>query len=117
MHPGKPGIETEGGVYAVVKDGGKQYRVSVGDLIRVERRPEEIGVQLTLAPVLAIQEGEDLLLDPARLAAAKVLAEVVRQGKNRKILVFKKKRRKAYRRTAGHRQTFTELKILGIQRA
>jgi len=103
-------------VYAVVRDGGKQYRVSVGDLIRVESRPEEIGVQLTLAPVLAIQEGQEVLIDPLRLSAAKVLAEVVRQGKNRKILVFKKKRRKAYRKTIGHRQSFTEVKILGIQR-
>ena len=103
-------------MYAVVKEGGKQYRVSVGDLIQVERRSAEVGDQLNLSPVLAIQDDENLVVDLAQLSSAKVVAEVVSQGRDRKVLVFKKKRRKAYRRTMGHRQSFTRIKILNIQK-
>jgi large subunit ribosomal protein L21 len=106
----------EAGVYAVVADGGKQYRVAVGDLVKLERRSVEIGEKVSLGPVLAIQEGENMILDAGQLSPAKVLAEVVKQGRNRKIKIFKKKRRKAYDRMRGHRQSFTEVKVLEIQR-
>jgi large subunit ribosomal protein L21 len=102
-------------VYAVIGDGGKQYRVAAGDIVELEYRPGTVGEKLSLAPVLAIQD-EGVILEKEPLSSAKVLAEVVGQGRARKVVVFKKKRRKAYRRTQGHRQAFTRVKILEIQK-
>lgn len=103
-------------MYAVIADGGKQYRVTPGNLLKVEYRKGQIGEKLCLTPVLAVQEGENLIVEQDQLSSATVLAEVVKQGRNKKVLVFKKKRRKAYRRTMGHRQAYTEVKILEVQR-
>lgn len=102
-------------MYAVVAEGGKQYRVAVGEMVQVERRDGKVGEQLDLGPVLAIGGEEGMVVDPDRLSSSKVVAEVVLHGKNKKVRVFKKKRRKGYRRTQGHRQAYTQVKILQIQ--
>ncbi len=97
----------------VMETGGKQYRVTPGDVIKVEKQVGTIGDRLELRPVLFLQDETGISLQDD-LAEAKVIGEIVAQGRNKKILVFKKKRRKNYRRTQGHRQAFTCLKILEI---
>jgi len=102
-------------VYAIVISGGKQHRVQNGDLIKVEKLEGEVGSKITLAEVLLVGgEGETKIGQPM-VDGAKVEAEIVRHGRDRKVLVFKKKRRKNYRRLHGHRQPFTHLKITGIE--
>lgn len=102
-------------MYAIVISGGKQHRVQNGDLIKVEKLEGEVGSKITLAEVLLVGgEGETKIGQPM-VDGAKVEAEIVRHGRDRKVLVFKKKRRKNYRRLHGHRQPFTHLKITGIE--
>lgn len=101
-------------MYAVVTTGGKQYRVSEGDVLRVEKLAGEVGDTLELGPVSMIAGDSGVTLGAA-LASAKVTAQVVSQGRRKKIRVFKYKRRKGYRRTQGHRQSFTEVRITAIQ--
>lgn len=102
-------------MYAVVETGGKQHRVRAGDLLQVEKIDGEVGTTVTLDRVLMVGgEGEPQFGTPM-LEGAAVETEIVRQGKSRKILVFKKKRRKNYRRMYGHRQPFTHLKVTGIK--
>ncbi len=101
-------------MYAVVTTGGKQYRVSEGDVLRVEKLAGEVGDTLELGPVSMIAGDGGVTLGAA-LASAKVTAQVVSQGRRKKIRVFKYKRRKGYRRTQGHRQSFTEVRITAIQ--
>jgi large subunit ribosomal protein L21 len=101
--------------YAVVRTGGKQYRVYPGDLIRVEAIPAEPGSTVELPEVLlACAEGSVRIGTPL-VAGVKVTAKVVEQGKARKILVFKMKRRKNQRRKRGHRQRTTTLRVLDIE--
>ena len=97
--------------YAVIATGGKQHKVAVGDRLRVERIDAGVGEAVTLGEVLAVQTSEGLLLGRPTVSGAKVVARVVAQGKAKKILVFKKKKRKQYRRTRGHRQDFTSLLV------
>lgn len=102
--------------YAVIKTGGKQYRVSTGDLVKVERLGGEVGEQIGLDEVLLVSadgEGSAQLGTP-RVADAKVTAEIVEQGLAKKIIVFKKNRRKGYQKKQGHRQRITTLKIVDI---
>jgi large subunit ribosomal protein L21 len=101
-------------VYAIIQTGGKQYRVSPGDVFRVERLPGERGDEVTLDQVLFVADGDDLKVGQPLVANALVKGEILRQGKNKKILVFKKKRRKNYRRKQGHRQLFTALQVKEI---
>ncbi len=101
-------------MYAVIRTGGKQYRVQEGDRVKVEKLPVPEGSKIELLDVLLVGEGYKVKLGKPVVQGAKVEAEVVRQGKHKKIDVFKFKRRKAYRRRRGHRQEFTELKITGI---
>ncbi len=101
-------------MHAVVETGGKQYRVAVGDVVEVEKCDANVGESITLTSVLLLQDDEVLTLDPDKLEGASVVAEVTEQGRGKKIHVFKKKRRKNYRRTQGHRQSFTRLKIAEI---
>ncbi|NIO10229.1 MAG: 50S ribosomal protein L21 [Deltaproteobacteria bacterium] len=102
-------------MYAVVKTGGKQYRVAQGDTVDVELLGGEVGEQVTLEPVLLVGgEGEAKIGTPV-LSDAKVTAEIVEHRQAKKIVVFKKKRRKAYRTKQGHRQRLTRVKILEIQ--
>lgn len=101
-------------MYAVVETGGKQHRVSEGDLVKVEKIEGEVGASISLDRVLLIAaEGETKVGRPM-VEGAEITAEIVRQGRDRKVVVFKKKRRKNYRRRYGHRQPFTHLRITGI---
>jgi large subunit ribosomal protein L21 len=102
-------------MHAVVCTGGKQYEVSPGKVLRVEKLNAGVGEIVTLDQVLLVKDGDSLHLDPATLARAQVKARVTGQGRRRKIVLFKYKRRKNYRRKLGHRQMFTELTIENIQ--
>ena len=98
-------------MYAIVEQGGKQYKVTEGAKLFVEKIDAEVGAKKILEPVLLIGgDGNPKIGTPA-VAGAKVEAEVLEQGKDKKILVLKKKRRKGYRKMQGHRQAFTVLKI------
>jgi large subunit ribosomal protein L21 len=101
-------------MFAVLKTGGKQYKVAKGDTISVEKLPGEVGDQVELANVLMVVDDDDVRVGQPVLSGATVKAEIVDQGRHRKIIVFKMKRRKNYRRKAGHRQPFTALKIVDI---
>ena len=101
-------------MFAVLSAGGKQYKVSQGDLIEVEKLEGNTGDTVTLDQVLMIGEGENVQVGSPYVSGCKVTGEVVEQGKGAKIIVFKKKRRKGYRRKNGHRQLFTQLKITTI---
>jgi large subunit ribosomal protein L21 len=101
-------------MFAVLQTGGKQYKVAKGDTIQVEKLPGEVGDQVELANVLMVVDNDDVRVGQPVLSGASVKAEIVDQGRHRKIIVFKMKRRKNYRRKAGHRQPFTALKIVDI---
>jgi large subunit ribosomal protein L21 len=100
-------------MYAVIKTGGKQYRVSEGDKIRVEKLPGDVGSSLEFGDILMVG-GEKVAIGTPHVSGAKVSAEIVAQDRAKKIIVFKKMRRKMYRRKNGHRQPFTELRITGV---
>lgn len=97
-------------MYAVIETGGKQFVVKQGDYIRVERLPEEPGKKVVLDRVLFLG-GDKAVVGTPLVAGAKVEAKVIVQERDSKIVVFKKKRRKGYRKTQGHRQDYTEIKI------
>ncbi|HEX16347.1 MAG TPA: 50S ribosomal protein L21 [Deltaproteobacteria bacterium] len=101
-------------MYAVVTSGGKQYRVKEGDVIRVEKLEGEVGQEVEF-PVLMLREGEELKVGNPYLEGVKVVGRIARQGRGEKIIIFKYKRRKNYRRKLGHRQYYTWVKIEGIQ--
>ena len=101
-------------MFAVLNTGGKQYKVSQGDLIEVEKLESDVGDKVTLSQVLMVGEGERVEVGSPYVSNCKVTGEVVEQGKGAKIIIFKKKRRKNYRRKNGHRQLFTQLKITEI---
>ncbi len=100
-------------MYAVIETGGKQYRVAQGDIIEVEKLPWDAGLELQLNSVRAVYKDEQMLTGAA-LADAKVMATIVAHGRGEKIIVFKFKRKKQYKRTNGHRQDFTRLKVTEI---
>ncbi|MCR5593991.1 MAG: 50S ribosomal protein L21 [Saccharofermentans sp.] len=99
-------------MYAVIKTGGKQYKVAVGDEIFVEKLAGETGEAVTFDEVLAV--GGDDGIKAGADAKAKVTGEIVKQGKNKKIVVLKYKAKKGYRRKNGHRQPYTRVRITGI---
>jgi large subunit ribosomal protein L21 len=101
-------------MYAVIKTGGKQYRVSEGDRLRVEKLEGAVGDTVNFAEVLMLG-GETVSIGLPLVSGAAVSAEIVSQGLGKKIIVFKMRRRKRYRNKNGHRQPFTELKINGIR--
>jgi len=101
-------------MYAVIQTGGKQYRVKAGDLLAVEKLGAEQGQKVLFDRVLLIEDGESVLVGRPVLENAVVEAEVVENFKDEKVLVFKKKRRKQYRRTRGHRQPLTKVRIESI---
>ena len=103
-------------MFAVVKTGGKQYKVSEGDVIQVEKLEGEVGAAVTLDQVLMVGEDEDVQVGTPMLDGNQVAAEITEQLKDKKIIVFKKKRRKNYRRKNGHRQLVTRLKITKISK-
>ena len=102
-------------MYAVIESGGKQHRVSEGDLIKVEKIEGEVGDDHTWTKVLMIGGGGETKIGTPAVDGAEVAGEIVRQGRDRKVLVFKMKRRKNYRRMYGHRQPFTHLRIKSIK--
>jgi large subunit ribosomal protein L21 len=104
-------------MYAVIKTGGKQYRVAPEDVITVERLEGEAGAAITLSDVLMVDSDAGLKIGAPLVAGASVLATIVEQTRGEKVLIFKKRRRKHYRRKNGHRQDLTVLKITGIDRA
>jgi len=101
-------------MYAVIETGGKQYRVKEGDVIRIEKLTAEAGSTVEFDRVLMVGEGADVKLGTPMLDGAKVTAEVGEHGKGRKVMIIKFKRRQDYRRTKGHRQPYTQVKITGI---
>jgi large subunit ribosomal protein L21 len=104
-------------MYAIVETGGKQYRVEAGATVQVERLPGDVGAEVELGQVRLVHGDAGILLGQPLINGAKVTAEIVQQGRTRSITVFKKKRRKGYRRTRGHRQGFTKLLITNIATA
>ena len=101
-------------MYAVIKTGGKQYRVAPQDIIEIEKLPGDNGATVEFADVLMVGgEGEPRVGTPT-IAGAKVTAEVVRQGRGEKVIIFKKRRRHTFRRKKGHRQELTTVRITGI---
>ena len=102
-------------MYAVVKTGGKQYRVSAGQKLKVEQIPAEVGAEITLDQVLMVGEGESVKVGAPLVAGASVKCTVVSQGRHDKVTIIKFRRRKHHMKRQGHRQWFTEIKITGIQ--
>jgi large subunit ribosomal protein L21 len=103
------------GVYAIIRTGGKQYRVEPGGVVRLEHLDAEVGSTVTLDDVLLVGEGDDVRVGTPRLDDTTVEGTVVEQGRAPKVRVFKQRRRKGYRRTRGHRQSFTAVKIERVQ--
>lgn len=101
-------------MYAVIRTGGKQYRVSEGDRLRVEKLPGDVGSKVELDEVLMLG-GDKVSVGKPLVEGAKVSAEIVGQDRAKKLVIFKFRRRKNHRRKKGHRQYYTELKITGIQ--
>ena len=97
--------------YAVIKTGGKQQKVAVGDQIRVEKVEAGVGDKVTFDQVLALQTGDGLQVGRPVLKGARVVGRVLAHDKAKKVIIFKKKKRKQYRRTRGHRQTFTAVVV------
>ena len=98
-------------MYAVIKTGGKQYKVAAGEKIKIEQIAADVGQEVVIDQVLAVGNGADLMVGSPLVAGASVKATVVAQGKHDKVRIFKMRRRKHYKKSQGHRQTFTELQI------
>ncbi len=101
-------------MYAVIKTGNKQYRVEPGSTIRVEKLEGDTGKKLEFSDVLLVADGENVRVGAPTVAGVTVAAEIVAQEKGDKLLVFKFRRRKAYRRKNGHRQSYTAIRVTGI---
>jgi large subunit ribosomal protein L21 len=106
----------EGGfsMYAVITTGGKQYKVSPGDVVRVETLDAKKGDTIELKDVFMIADGDNVSVGKPKLESARVTAEVLGDGRGEKLLIFKHRRRKGYRRTNGHRQNYTAIKVKEI---
>lgn len=102
-------------MYAVIQTGGKQYRVSEGDILRVELLEKDPKQAVTFDQVLLVAKDSDVKVGQPTLKGATVEAEVIRHGRAKKVTIFKKKRTTTYQRTQGHRQGFTEVRIKGIK--
>ena len=101
-------------MYAVIKTGGKQYRVSAGQKLKVEQIPADVGAEVTIDQILMVGEGESVKIGTPVVAGASVTATVVSHGRHDKIKIFKMRRRKHYQKHQGHRQNYTELRIEAI---
>ena len=102
-------------MYAIVKSGGKQYKIQEGDVIRVEKIPGDLDNPISFDQVLMFSDGENVRIGQPALNNVTVKGHIVEQGKGKKIIVFKYKRRKRYRRKQGHRQQYTAIKIDQIE--
>ena len=101
-------------MYAVIKTGGKQYRVAVGEKLKIEQIPADIGQVIDLDQVLAVGEGESIRVGAPLVAGAVVKAKVLAQGRHDKVRIFKMRRRKHYQKRQGHRQNYTEVLIEAV---
>ncbi len=101
-------------MYAVIATGGKQYKVAPGDVVRVESLDAKKGDTIELKDVFMIADGDKISVGKPALASAKVTAEVLGEGRGEKLLIFKHRRRKGFRKTNGHRQNFTSIKVKEI---
>lgn len=101
-------------MYAVVKTGGKQYKVIVGEKLNVEQIPAELDSQIELTEVLMIADGDKVQVGAPFVSGAKVVAKVVEHGRGEKIRIFKMRRRKHYQKRQGHRQNYTRIEIVSI---
>ncbi|MGQ9695594.1 MAG: 50S ribosomal protein L21 [Thermodesulfobacteriota bacterium] len=101
-------------MYAIVRTGGKQYRISPGDKIRVEKIAGQVGQEIELKEVLIFSDGEKVLIGNPLLPNVKIVGQILGQQRAKKVIVFKMKRRKGYRKKQGHRQHFTTLQIKEI---
>jgi large subunit ribosomal protein L21 len=101
-------------MYAVIKTGGKQFKVAAGEKIKVEQIAADVGQEIVIDQVLAVGSGESLTVGTPLVAGASVKATVVAHGKHDKVRIFKLRRRKHYQKHGGHRQTYTELEIGAI---
>ena len=101
-------------MYAVIKTGGKQYKVAAGEKLKVEQIPADIGSEITIDQVLALGAGESIKFGAPLVAGATVLAKVISQGRHDKVRIFKMRRRKHYQKRQGHRHNYTELQIVSI---
>jgi large subunit ribosomal protein L21 len=98
-------------MYAVIKTGGKQYKVASGEKIKVEQLAADVGQEITIDQVLAVGSGENLVVGSPWVAGASVKATIVAHGRHDKVRIFKMRRRKHYQKHGGHRQNYTELEI------
>ena len=101
-------------MYAVIKTGGKQYRVAPGEKIKIEQIPADVGAQIVLDQVLMVSDGDAVKLGNPLVAGAKVSATVLGHGRGEKVKIFKMRRRKHYQKHRGHRQNYTELSVESI---
>ena len=101
-------------MYAVIKTGGKQYRVAPGENIKIEQIPADVGAQIVLDQVLMVSDGDAVQLGNPLVAGAKVSATVLGHGRGEKVKIFKLRRRKHYQKTQGHRQNYTEIRVDSI---
>ncbi|MDH4060547.1 MAG: 50S ribosomal protein L21 [Aquincola sp.] len=98
-------------MYAVIRTGGKQYKVATGEKIKIEQIAADVGQEIVIDQVLAVGSGSDLQVGSPLVAGASVKATVLAQGKHDKVRIFKMRRRKHYKKSQGHRQAYTELRI------
>lgn len=101
-------------MYAVIKTGGKQYRVVAGEKLKVEQIPADVGTEITLDQVLMVGEGESIKIGSPLVSGASVKLTVLSQGRHDKVKIFKMRRRKHYQKHQGHRQNYTELRVDAI---
>ena len=101
-------------MYAVIKTGGKQYRVAAGQKLKIEQIPADIGQEITLDQVLSVGEGDQIQIGAPLVSGAVVKATVLAQGRHDKVKIFKMRRRKHYQKRQGHRQNYTQIQIQAI---
>jgi large subunit ribosomal protein L21 len=101
-------------MYAVIRTGGKQYKVAAGGKLKVETLTAEVGSEIEINDVLMIADGDNIKIGAPVVAGASVKATVLSHGRGEKVMIFKMRRRKHYRKTQGHRQNYTEIRIDGI---
>jgi large subunit ribosomal protein L21 len=101
-------------MYAVIRTGGKQYKVAAGGKLKVETLPAEVGSEIEISDVLMVADGDNIKVGAPLVVGASVKATVLSHGRGEKVMIFKMRRRKHYRKTQGHRQNYTEIRIDGI---
>ena len=103
-------------MYAVIKTGGKQYQVAVGEKLKIEAIPADIGSKITISEVLMVADGDSVVVGKPTLEGASVTASVINVGRHKKVRIFKMRRRKHYQKSQGHRQNYTEIQIDAINK-